>query len=92
MAKRPRGKFQVLSDNLPFGCNPTPTEHELSIEAVDEGRRILCRRQTDCVTFAASKGWNGFVCSACAYSEIMTLGEVRADLDGLANLLFSITA
>lgn len=88
--KRSYGKFQISSEKLEYGSNPTQTAFELSLDAVDDGRKIMCRRQTDCVTFAAAQGWLGFRCDACGISENLSLDEQRDDLDGLAMLLSAL--
>lgn len=85
--KRTYGRLRVPFDVLEEDSNPTQAIGELSLESVDLSRKVFCRRQTACITFAAARGWTGFVCSACKISETLSRDEQREDLDGLAMLL-----
>jgi hypothetical protein len=87
--KHTYGKFKA-PDNLAEDSNPTEVEFELSLESVDRGRKIFCRRQTECVTFAASQNWTAFSCRACQIAENLSVMEIHSDLDGLAQLLAAI--
>ena len=88
--KRSYGKFQILSEGLAKGSTPTPTDSELSLEGVDSGRRVMCRRQAQCVTFAASQKWISFRCDNCSVVEILSTEEQRQDIEGLAMLLSTL--
>jgi hypothetical protein len=91
--KRTYGKFSVSSEDLDPGSNPSPTDAELTIGAIDKGaRKIMCPRQTQCVTYAASQAWTSFVCTNCSVTEKMSVDEHRYDLDGLADLLCWISS
>jgi hypothetical protein len=86
--KRVYSKFTVPSGALAFGSNPIEAEFELSIDAIERGaRKVLCRRQVACTTFAAAADWTSFKCSNCAVEEPLSVDENRLDLDGLADLL-----
>jgi hypothetical protein len=85
--KRHYGHFRISPDTLGLGSNPVEAAVELTLESVDDGRKVFCRRQTQCVTFAASQKWAGFRCDDCGVEENLTREEQQTDLDGLAGLL-----
>jgi hypothetical protein len=90
---RPRGpgKFRVPSDGLFLGSVPTECG-PLSLSEVEFGdsRRVLCRRYTRCLTYAASQGWRGFSCASCRIREDLTVDEQHRDLDALIMFLHAL--
>lgn len=81
------GKFKIIAEKLEEGSNPIASSFELTLDSVDINRNVLCRRQTQCVTYAAAQKWAGFQCNHCKVSEPLGLQEQRNDLEGLAMLL-----
>jgi hypothetical protein len=85
--KKQYGKFTIQFDGLEDGSNPTENDFELSLESVDYRRKVFCRRQTQCLNFAASQNWTAYHCADCEVAENMSVGELHSDMEGLAMLL-----
>ena len=75
-----------VTEKLTPGATPTQS-HELSLEQVDDARRMLCRYQGSCIAYAMSEGWNGLSCKKCKISEELSREEQHFDLEGLSRLL-----
>ena len=93
IVKPPRvyGKFHVVSGDLPMCANPVACNELKNIEDVEKHRRMLCMHQTSCCTFAAAEQWPGFSCLQCFAFQAMTPDQQKADIEGLALLLASIS-
>lgn len=84
MAAHRYGRLTIVSEGLPFGSLPLEAA---SADVDDVRRRLHCRRYENCLTYAASVGWEGFHCGACAVDETITREDWISDLEGLASLL-----
>jgi hypothetical protein len=76
----------VLPDpGLYLRSKPTQCDEPRSVDDVQ--RRMHCRRYSNCLEHAAARGWAGFDCTRCPIQEAKPLGELAADLPGMADLL-----
>lgn len=87
--RRVYGRFRIAAEGLFLGSTPTPC-NELDIDDVLDRRRILCRRYSNCLTYAASEGWDGFTCESCCIREKLSPNEQHLDLEGLALFLMAL--
>lgn len=73
---------------------PNPVAHCVvnDPDRVEEIRRLLCYRYTDCLDAACASNWEGFSCNQCnAYAPV--IGEQKQqDQEGLINLAAEIAA
>lgn len=79
----------IKSVGLYLGSNPLP--HELlTIDHVDEHRRVRCRRYTNCITYAAAEKWESMTCSECSIREEVPMHSAKEDIEGLTTFLLAL--
>jgi len=61
----PRDPVEPVAVLLPLGCEPRKHEQEHDPEALPSLRLLTCERYERCLTYAASKNWEGFTCRLC---------------------------
>ena len=82
-------KPKKLSMGLFLGSNPTRSKRYDESE-IGLHRRVLCRRYTNCLAWAAQQDFLGWTCDNCEIREVISREQQKDDLDGLCDFLLEL--
>lgn len=84
--KRKGGRFIAPEVRLMDGSKPVKVPLTDDREAPTGRRRIYCGRYDNCLDYAAYQKWLGFTCTHCDVTEHINPMQLRADLEGMAEM------